>query len=358
MRRWWAAAVAAIVVLAVGIGAADGFGSGSTLERLDKLISDQSPALGVAYVTGTATSAPSVWLADARGSGARLLGSGARPLLAPDGSLVAASTTPGLVLYRASGGAAHRYFEDADATAVATAFSPDSRYLAVVLTSTNPASAGPSGLAVIDTNTSAYRIVVRGQIYGASFAPDGSDRIAYASAASAALSAPVDVHVIAADGSGAMQITHDGRSLNPVWGRSGIAFDHERLRPDAEPAYQVWLMASDGSGARRLTAVPVPTLRDGLVPIDFSGDGKLLLAQYEGQDTNQAWLIPVSGGPATPLGAGLTGAALSRNGDSALVDRGGFLNPPDQGTVEALPLRGGGPPRILAAHGSDPSWNE
>lgn len=60
------------------------------------------------------------------------------------------------------------------------------------------------------------------------------------------------------NGSGSHLITRDGRSLNPVWGRVGIAFDHERLRKDAEPASQVWLMASDGSRRRQLTALPFP----------------------------------------------------------------------------------------------------
>jgi hypothetical protein len=342
MKRASAAATAALVALAVGIGLADGWGSGSTVE--------------VAYVVGTATSAPAVWLANADGSHARLLGRGSQPLLAPNGSLVAASSGPGLILYPAFGGAPHRYFYTADATAVAVAFSPDSRYVAVVLSSTDPAGAASSGLAVIDTTTFAYRIIVRGQIYGASFAPDDSDRIAYASAASPALRAPVDVHLSGADGSGAVQITNDGRSLNPVWGRGGIAFDHERLRVDAEPAYQLWVMASDGGARRPLTALAIPPLREGLVPIGFSEDGSLLLAEYEGQDTSEAWLLALSRGRATPLGADLAGAAMSHNHASALVDRSGFLNAPDEGVVESLPLAGG-QPRVLAAHGSEPSWN-
>ncbi len=311
---------------------------------------------GLAYVTGSATSAPVVWVAGSDGGDRHRLGPGSQPLLAPSGSFVAASETTGLILYSADGGAPHRYFEHLDATAVATAFSPDSRYVAVVLSSTDPASPAPSGLAVIDTRTFAARVVARGQTYGASFAPDGSDRLAYASARSAALTAPVDVHVIAADGSNGVQITHDGHSLHPVWGRLGIAYDRERLRVNAEPAFQIWLMASDGSAPRRVTSLAIPPLRDGLVPIGFSDEGDLLLAEYEGQDTSQPWLVTVSDGRAAPLGAGVSAGALSRDGASALVDRGGFLNPPDQGVVESLPVAGG-QPRVLAAHGSEPSWN-
>ncbi|MGO9977146.1 MAG: TolB family protein [Solirubrobacteraceae bacterium] len=343
MKRAWAAGIAVLVALAATVGIAVGSGSG--------------PPLRLAYVTGTATSAAVVRLANADGTGARALGPGAQPLLAPDGSLVAASSGNALVVYPAGGGAPHRYFGAADATALAVAFSPDSRYIAVVLSSTDPASVGSSGLAVIDTSTFGQRMIVRGQIDGASFAPDGSDRIAYASAASAALTAPVDVHVIGADGSGEVQITHDGQSLNPVWGPGGIAFDYERLRADAEPAYELWMMASDGSGRRPLGALRIPPLREGLVPVGFSDDGSVLLAEYEGQDTSEAWVLRLPAGRPAPLGAELTGAALSGDGARALVDRGGFLLAPDEGAVESLALHGGAA-RILVAHGSEPSWNE
>jgi hypothetical protein len=342
MKRAWAGAIAALVVLAVGISVAASSGS--------------QPIRGLAYVTGAAGSAPEVWLANPDGGSPRLLGPGSQPVIAPDGSIVAASTAQGLTLYPTSDRSVRRSFPAVDATAVATAFSPDSRYIAVVLSSTDPASAASSGLAVIDTKSHSYRIIAHGQIYGASFAPDGSDRIAYASARSAALTAPVNIQMIGADGSGSVQLTRDGRSLNPVWGPAGIAFDRERLRTNAEPAYQLWLMASDGSGRRPLTALPIPTLREGLVPVAQSNDGRLLLAQYEGQDTTGAWLVPLSGGPATALGGGLVGAAFSRDGASVLLDRGGFLNPPDEGVVESMPVDGG-QSRILAAHGSEPGWN-
>ncbi len=342
MNRAWAGVIAALVVLAVGISVAAGSGS--------------EPIHGLAYVTGATGSAPDVWLANPDGGDPRLLGPGSQPLIAPDGSIVAASTTQGLTLYPTSAGGVHRSFPAVDATAVATAFSPDSRYIAVVLSSTDPASAASSGLAVIDTKSLSYRIIVHGQIYGASFAPDGSDRIAYSSAPSESLAASVNIHVIGPDGLGSVQLTRDGRSLNPVWGPAGIAFDRERLRANAEPAYEVWLMASDGSARRPLTALPIPTLREGLVPVAQSNDGRLLLAQYAGQDTTGAWLVPLSGGRATPLGGGLVGAAFSHDGASVLLDRGGFLNPPDEGIVESMPVDGG-QSRILAAHGSESSWN-
>jgi hypothetical protein len=315
-----------------------------------------APPVRIAYVTGSATTRPKVWIENAAGTGRRRLGRGSRPLLAPDGALVAASTEPGLVVYGVAGGPPHRYFNESDVTAVAVAFSPDSQFVAVVLSSTDPVSAAGSGLAVIDTTTFAARILVRGQIYGASFAPDGSDRIAYAAAGSPALSARVDVYEVGADGFGEVRLTRDGRSLNPVWGPGGIAFDHERLRSSAEPAYQVWAMTSDGRARRPVTSLRIPALREGLVPIAFAGGGGLLLAEYVGQDTSQAWLVRISSGHASALGAGLVGAGVSRDGTHALVVRGGFLNPPNHGVVETVPLTGGRT-RMLIAHGSEPSWN-
>jgi hypothetical protein len=350
MKRAWAAAIVALAALGIGIGIAVSDGSGPA-----------GPA--VAYVTGGAGSVPEVWLTSVGGGAGRRLGNGTQPLLSPNGSLVAASAAASggaaLILYSASGGATHRYFNRAAATASAQAWSPNSRYLAVALSSADPSSDAASGLAVIDTKTYASRIVARGHIYGASFASDGSNRIAYASAASMELSARVNVHVVHADGSASVQITHDGRSLNPVWSGGGIAFDRERIRIRAEPEYQVWVMSPQGAGRRQVTHLPIPPLLEGLVPIGFSSDGARLLAQYQGQDTSQAWVITPATGVARRLAIGgraVTGAAISRDGTEALVDLGGYLNPPDAGAVESLPLAGGDP-RVLIAHGSQPSWN-
>jgi hypothetical protein len=349
MRRAGLAALLAAVALGVIFDASEGEGSG--------------PRLGIAYVRGGADSVPQVWLADPGGRHAQRLGPGTQPLLAPSGWTVAASaatrTGPALVLYGAGGGAPRGYFDAQRDTAASQAWSPDSRYLAVTLSSTNPLSDAASGLAVIDTQTSTYRVIAQGSIYGASFAPDGSDRLVWARAGSTAVSAPVDLHQSAADGTGSRSITQDGRSLFPVWGRTLIAFTHERLRRGAAPVYQIWRMRTDGGDRRALTHIRVPPLLNGLVPISFAGGGAWLLAEFQGQDTSQAWVISVGARQAREVriqSADVSGSALSSNGASALVDAGGYLNPPDQGVVEALPLTGGAP-KLLVPHGSQPSWN-
>ena len=159
-----------------------------------------------------------------------------------------------------------------------------------------------------------------------------------------------------ANGSAGRQITHDGRSLNPVWGRLGIAFDREFLRRRAEPAYQLWMMAGDGGGGRLLAAPAVPPLREGFVPVDFSGNGRLLLANWEGQDTSQAWLLPVAGGRPTPLGGDLVGAGLSRDGANALVQQGEYLASANDTSIETVPVAGASP-QLLVARAAQPSSN-
>jgi hypothetical protein len=342
-------------VAAIGLGVETSAADGS-----------ESITFEVAYVTGDASSPPQVWLASGDGRDRRHMGTGIQPLLSPDGSLIATSSTgtggAALTLYSASGKVRRRYFNAARATATALAWSPDSRYLAVALGSTDPADDAASGLAVIDAGTLSETLVAHGPIDGASFAPDGSDRLAYASASSQALAARVDVHAVGPGATGAsrVQLTHDGRSLNPVWGADGIAFDRERVRNAAEPAYQIWLMRPDGSDPQQLTHLRIPPLANGLVPIDVSGDGSRVLAEYEGQDTSEAWLLEPERRRARALTIGgepVLGAAINAAGTAVLADRGGFLDPPSAGTVEALPLSDGGRARILVEHGAQPSWD-
>jgi Tol biopolymer transport system component len=347
---------------AVLILAATGGGVGATARAATAgAVTANAPR--IAWVAGSSSSSSHVWLANADGTHRHRLGTGTQPLLSPNGSLVGASTGSfhgaALTVFSASGSGPRRFFRAANATAVAQAWSPDSRYLAVVLSGTDPFSVAGSRLAVIDTSTSRVRVLANGVIYGASFAPDSPDRLAYAVAATTALSARVNIHVVGADGSHRMRLTRDGRSLNPVWGPQAIAFDRERLRSLAAPAYQIWLMRSDGTRRRRITDLRVGALFDGLVPLGFSGDGMRLLAEYEGQDTSQAWALTVATHRLRRLeidGGSVAGAAISHTGAALLVDRGGFLNPPDVGIVESIGFTGARA-RVLVAHGSDPSWN-
>ena len=169
-------------------------------------------------------------------------------------------------------------------------WSPTSRYLAVELSS----NAGDGGsLAIVDTMTNTVKTIASGSICGASFAPTSPERLVYGRGPTQSFCTKSDIYSVAVDGSGLKQLTHGGRSLNPVWGAGSIAFDREKLRK-LSPLYQIWLMQPDGSKAFQLTHTSVPSLLLGLVPQQFSASGKRLLAEFEGQDTSETWTIDIA----------------------------------------------------------------
>ncbi len=307
----------------------------------------------LAYVTGLAGTRPQVHVANADGSGAITLGIGVDALISPNGEHVAIVTPytrrgTSLVVRPASAGAARTLVRTSDSIGPLT-WSPDGAHLAVVINTTR--------LVVIDVASGARRVVARGQIQGASFSPDGR-RIAYARSRSARLLAHVNVLVAGVDGSGRRALTHDGRSLWPVWGPSRIAYTHERLRRADAPAYQLRVMRPDGGGVRQLTHLRIPRLLSGLTPTAWSADGTRLLAEYGGQDTSEAWVVDVASGRARDLTGGfdgVLGADLSPDGTTVLVQRGYFDNPRRQ-SIATIPFRGGRA-TTLVRRGSAPSWS-
>lgn len=333
------------------------------------------PPVRIAYVTAGPSTPERVWVADGRGGEAHALGLGDEPLIAPDGQLVAASlfgagaggqeSGPSLAVYPAAGGTPAQFGDIATASALPLAWSPDSRYLAVALQSTGfQDAAATSGLDVLDTATGRLTPIATGFIYGASFAPDGSDRLVYARAPSQSLSAAVNLYVAYPEGGETRRVTDDGRSLNPLWGPRWIAYDRERLRHDDAPEYQVWLRPASASGQarpRRLTDVRVGPLVSGLVPVAFSASGGRLLSEFEGQDTSEAWTASVPSGRARRLRVGrrhtnAIAAGISRSGATLLIDEGFLEGPPSADRVATVPFAGG-PAKVLVAHGGQASWN-
>jgi hypothetical protein len=325
---------------------------------------------GLAYATGSERSSPAVWVANANGGQAKRLGLGLEPLISPNGQWVAASAFgavvgtqeqgPAIVIYSTTAAAAPlNALSLATATAQPLAWSPDSRYLAVALQSTTLPSEAGSGLAVIDTTTGAVTTIAHGQIYGASFAQDGSDRIVYGRAPSLLLSAPTNLYVSGPEGSGTRAFTNNGHSLNPVWGPKYIAYDRERPRHDYASVFQIWLQPPGGGAARRVTDTHPNELVSGLVPLAFSSNGGRLLTQFEGQDTSEAWTVVVASGKThrlTVRGQPVTAAGLSRDGSTVLIDEKSFEGPPSGGRVAQIPFAGGRP-KVLVAHGAQASWN-
>jgi hypothetical protein len=324
----------------------------------------------LAYLTETATGAPKVWIAAANGSGAKLLGPGQQPLLAPNGQSVAVALFgtangpqehgPAIGIYPTSGAAVADYLSLEAATATPLAWSPDSRYLAVYAQSNGTAGiAAASSLDVIDTQTATVTTIAHGAIYGASFARDGSDRLVYALAHSLSPSAKTNLYVAEADGAGVHPITSDGRSLLPLWGPTYIAYDRERARR-LSPEYQIWLGTLTNPRVRKLTHVRVGSLLQGLVPLAFSADGARLLAEFEGEDTSEAYAVDVSTGRARGVRVDrqeVQAGGISSDGSTLLLDTDSFEQAPSRGRIVTQPW-GGGSPTLLVAHGGQASWND
>jgi hypothetical protein len=323
----------------------------------------------IAYVTQTATSQPVVWTLGASGAPPTRIGAGFSPLVAPSAGQIAASlfgaepteSGPALIVYSTSGAAPQTYFDLKRETTQPLAWSSDGRYLAVDVQSTVLRNAAKlSGLAIVDTQQKTVKMIARGQIYGASFAPNGNDQLVYGRSSQQTLSSRVNVYRANADGTSTVALTRDGRSLFPLWGPGAIVYDRERLRREDAPVYQIWLRPTSGR-VRQLTQIRVRTLVSGLTPIAFSADGTKLLAQFVGQDTSEAWTVDVASGRArrvTARGAKLSlqAAGLSSDGSTILLDEGGDQGPASEGRVATLPFAGGST-TVLVAHGSQASWN-
>jgi hypothetical protein len=95
------------------------------------------------------------------------------------------------------------------------------------------------------------------------------------------------------------------------------------------------------------------------VPLAFSADGKRLLAEFEGQDTSEAWSVRVptrSARRVTVGGRSVVGAGISGNGRTLLIEEGPVFEVASAGRVATVPF-GGGRSRVLVSHGAEASWN-
>jgi hypothetical protein len=360
-RRAWLA-VSAVFLLVAAFSIVGGAGA--------EVVADLNPEPPrLTYLTETAAGTPKVWIAAANGSAPKLLGLGQQPLLAPDGQSVAVAlfgtvsgpqeSGPAIGIYPSSGAPIADYLSLEAATATPLAWSPDSRYLAVFAQSNATVGiAASSSLDVIDTQTGTVTTIAHGEIYGASFARDGSDRLVFATARSLSSTARTNLYVAEADGAGVHPITSDGRSLFPVWGPTYIAYDRERPRR-LSPEYQIWLATLTNPRVRKLTHVRVNSLAQGLVPLAFSATATRLLAEFVGEDTSEAFAVNAANGRARPLHVGreeVQGAGISSDGSTLLLDTGSFEQAPSHGRIMTVPWAGG-PPTVLVAHGAQASWN-
>jgi dipeptidyl aminopeptidase/acylaminoacyl peptidase len=305
---------------------------------------------------------PAVFVAKDDGSAVKKLGQGSAPHVSPDGAAVAyLREGPGhaqeLRLVPSAGGFTAKTLLKNWREPMQLAFSPDSATIAAL----RGPEIGKQKLVLINADSGAQRVVASGYFSGFSFSPDGS-QIAFSKSNSERFMGNSDVYVAPASGGKAVAITRDHRSQNPLWGPSGRIVFVKLLDADKRkygPKNELYLMNANGKQVKRLTHTKVGPLLAGLVPTDWSADGKRLLAEFVGQDTSYAVTVNPATGAQRPVAetgeAGFVATALSADGRAVLGVTGGFEPGPGH-FVASVPYNGG-KRTVLAKHAFDPDWS-
>jgi Tol biopolymer transport system component len=312
----------------------------------------------IAFVRGGSN--PSVWSAGEHGQDQRRLGLGFAPRVSPDGTTVAfmsfnssGTSAPRLALVSASGGTPHPLASGwRDPTTFA--WSPDGGTIAAVL---GP-EVGKDRLVLIDVEDGAQRTVANGYFNGVSFSPNG-ESLTYATAPSEDYPPRSNIYRVAVAGGAPVAITHEGHSLDPLWGPTGkIVFvklldaKHRRYGPKNE----LFTMSPSGGQVRRLTHTFVGPLVQGLIPTQWSANGQRLLSEFVGEDTSYPVTVNPRSGAEHVVGQsnGFVATALSESG-ATILGYTGFLGSGAH-DIATIPY-GGGRPKVLIRNGFEPSWN-
>jgi Tol biopolymer transport system component len=234
-------------------------------------------------------------------------------------------------------------------------------------------------LVSIDVSSGDETTLTQGALYGWSFSPDGSKTVfavAQHPSGEGFSGDEVDLFITGQDGGEAKQITSDGHSGYPVWGPKSIAFaklisclpatSQEVMvgcTNNAWGRHEIWQLQADGSDRRPIVS-PLPKRFQGqgyigLIPLDWSADGRALLAGW----LNEWGRIPMAVDPETGDVRQLAedqasdGVALSRDGEMALVasvDNVGSY--PNANAVLIAPFAGGRA-HLVASGATSASWN-
>lgn len=315
---------------------------------------------------------PVVWVANDNGKRAHVLVPGTDPKVSPDGRIVALlhqgtqrNAQPELVLAPADGSAPPSTLLKGWREPNEFAWSPDGSRIAAL----RGPEVGQRKLILIDVTTGEQLVVAKGYFQGISFDPAGG-ALVYGRAPNEKFPPPSDVYRFDVPPPGAVfvqapqpqRLTNDHRSLSPLWGPTGkIVFVKQLGAKERRygPKNELYLMNPAGKQVRRLTHTKVAPLLQGLYPTAWSGNGKRLLAQFNGQDTTYAVTVNPQTGAQRPLleatEQGFAGADLSADGKLVLGATGGFEPGPGH-DVATVPY-GGGKPKVLAKNAFEPSWS-
>lgn len=336
-----------------------------------------TPALANATLTFVRNPmSPSVWVANDNGSAAHRLGAGTNPRISPNGQTIAYSPLKGgtfssdLAVAPADGSSPPRRLLGNWREPHVFDWSPDSGMIAAVsgpLRAVRGPEAGISNLTLIDVASGQLLVLASGYFSGVSFNPTGTELV-YARAREEGFPLRSDVYRFQIPIGQQVryippvQLTHDHRSLSPLWGPDGRIVFVKQLGAAQRrygPKNELYLMNPAGKQVRRLTHTAVGPLLLGLSPTQWSSNGRRLLAQFGGQDTSYAVTVNPRTGAQRPLieatEQGFAGTALSADGKLVLGATGGFEPGPDH-EVATVPY-GGGKPKVLAENAFEPDWS-
>ncbi len=306
---------------------------------------------------------PVVWLANDNGSQAHEFAAGTTPRISPDGRTVAYSPSKGgsfgseLAVAPTDRSATPRRLLANWREPFDFAWSSDSSTIAAI----RGPEVGAKTLVLIDVASGTAFPIAKGYFSGVSFDPE-SGELVYAKAGSERYPPRSDVYRANLPSRGSTRITHDHRSINPLWGPNGKIVFVKQLGAKQRrygPKNELYLMNPAGKQVKRLTHTTVGPLLQGLYPTQWSANGRRLLTQFNGQDTSYAVTVNPLTGAQRPLveatEQGFAGAALSANGSLVLGATGGFEPGPGHNVV-TIPY-GGGKPKVLAKNAFEPSWS-
>jgi Tol biopolymer transport system component len=307
---------------------------------------------------------PHVVVAADNGKGAKAIGAGTNPKVAPNGKLVAFEREPGkgkggpeMKLYDVATGKTRTIFSPWRES-YTFAWSPDSTMLAAL----SGGELGKRTLYVVDVESGKKTRIASGYFNGVSFSPD-SEEVVFGLATTGNYPAKTDVFRDPVTGGPTSALTHDGISGWPLWGPRGQIVFVKQLNAKQRkygPKNDLFLMNEDGRAVKRLTHTKVDALTAGLFPTAWSASGKQLLAEFGGQDTSYAVAVDPKTGAERNLSPGNTetgfaGVALTPDGKTVLGYIGGFEGGANSLKIASVPYKGG-KAKIIVKGGFNPSW--
>jgi hypothetical protein len=210
-----------------------------------------------------------------------------------------------------------------------------------------------------DMESGNRRLLARGDVCCASFAPDGRAVVLARSNGSFGRHFRGDVYAIRLTDGHVSRLTRDHHSDRPVWGRGWIAYSHTRAS-GGWLIRDLRLMRPDGSGKRLLAGGHDKRSEAGMgiEAVAFSQDGTRLLGCLASEFGCAPVVFGIPDGRRYTLRVGrrnelTVGLAISRDGTQVLVEAGRLDGP---FRALAVPLAHG-KPRVLVRNAERASWS-